>query len=150
MPFETPYGWVKRQRGFTKKGYSSMLWSLRKRGVVKILSKNGQKFLQITSKGHLEALLSKAGISKPLKWDGKWRLFMFDIPEDYKLKRDKIRRLLKKNNFYKLQASVFISPYPLNREAIQYLKETGLISFIRILRVDEMDSDVELKKKFGL
>ena len=56
----------------------------------------------------------------------------------------------KKNGFYKLQASVFVSPHPLNREAIKYLKETGLYSYVRILRVDEADDDRDLRKKFGL
>ena len=150
LPLETPYNWVKRQRGTTKKGYASILSNLQKRGAVKIISKNGKRFLEITAKGQLEVLLSKVGVTKPLKWDGKWRLFIFDIPEDQRDKRDLLRRLLKRNNFCKLQASVFINPYPLNREAIDYLRETGLYEFIRILRVDEMDNDVELKKKFKL
>jgi len=49
-----------------------------------------------------------------------------------------------------LQASVFISPHPLNREALIYLRQSGLMEFIRILRVDEMDNDKRLRKKFGL
>ena len=48
------------------------------------------------------------------------------------------------------QASVFISPFRLNREAVWYLKKTGLIEYIRILRVDEMDEDKHLKKHFHL
>jgi hypothetical protein len=61
-----------------------------------------------------------------------------------------LRALLLKNNYYKLQDSVYINPYPLNREAIKYLKDTGLIEFIRIIRVDELDEDHDLKKRFGL
>jgi CRISPR-associated endonuclease Cas2 len=75
---------------------------------------------------------------------------MFDIPEDHRDKRDKLRRLLKRNNFIKLQASVFISPYALNKQAVEYLKETGLDEYIRILRVDAIDKDEDLKKKFKL
>ncbi len=75
---------------------------------------------------------------------------MFDIPESSKSKRSLLRRLLKKNNFCKLQASVYINPYPLNREAVEYLKETGLIEYIRILKVEELDNDIELLKKYGL
>ena len=75
---------------------------------------------------------------------------MFDIPEGSRDKRDKLRRLLQRSKFVKLQASVFISPFVLNREAISYLKRTGLIDYIRILRVDEIDDDKILRKHFSL
>ena len=123
---------------------------LKRRGFVKTVTKQGKHFLQLTAKGELEILMQKAGIEKTKKWDGKWRLVVFDIPEDANSKRDLLRRLLKRNQFTKLQASVFISPYPLNREAVGYLKQSGLISYIRLLRVEEIDDDRALKKKFGL
>ena len=84
------------------------------------------------------------------RWDGKWRLVIFDIPESSREKRDHLRYLLKQNKFCKLQASVFISPYPLNREALEYLQFSKLFDYIRILRVDEMDNDSDLRKKFKL
>jgi hypothetical protein len=49
-----------------------------------------------------------------------------------------------------LQDSVYANPYPLNREAVKYLEETGLSEYIRIIKVEEMDNDRDLKKKFGL
>ena len=75
---------------------------------------------------------------------------MFDIPEENEDKRNFFRWLLKRNNFIELQHSVYINPYPLNRDVISYLKKTGLIEYIRILKVEEMDSDKNLRKKFNL
>ena len=95
-------------------------------------------------------LLIKAKMEKPKVWDGYWRMIIFDIPEDNHKDRDKLRGLLKRNDFVMLQASVFISPYPLNREAIAYLKQTGLKAYIRIIKVSELDDDVDMKKKFNL
>jgi len=135
----------------TKNTFTSLAYSLVRRGLIKVENKNNEKFLKLTQKGEIEALLVKARLNqKPTKWDGKWRLVLFDIPEESNKKRDFIRRLLKKNNFYKLQASVYINPYPLNREAVTYLNESGLIEFIRILKVEEMDNDKDLKKHFEL
>ena len=119
-------------------------------GSISVTRKNNQKFIKITSKGQLELLLQKAKIAKRGDWDGKWRLVIFDIPEASKEKRDKLRKLLKQNSFYKLQASVYISPYQLNREALIYLQKIGLIDYIRILRVDEMDNDKKFIKHFKL
>ncbi len=130
---------------------SNVLYYLAKKGLIKIVDKHNERFIKLTNKGQLEALLSKARLKgERKKWDGKWRLIVFDIPEESREKRNHFRWLLKHNGFFKLQASVFISPYPLNREAVDYLKETGLINYIRILKVEEMDNDKDLRKHFSL
>lgn len=149
-PFESPYKWIKRAGGMSYRGYYKSVHNLKKRGVVKIFQKNGEKLIQLTAKGQIEALLAKAVTPVKQKWDGKWRLILFDIPESSRDKRDLIRWILKKNNFIKLQASVFISPYAIRREAIEYLKKTKLIDYIRILRSDELDFDRDLRKFFHL
>ena len=43
---------------------------------------------------------------------------------------------MRQNNFVKLQASVYINPFPLNAQAVEYLKNSGLMEYIRNLRVD--------------
>ncbi len=154
-PFESKMGYYKRLF-FGKVPYrtfASALNSLERRGIIKIYKDtSGEKFIKLTHKGQLETLLLKAkqGVNCHGKWDGKWRLVIFDIPEDAREKRNEFRILLKKNSFKGLQASVFISPYPLNREAITYLRESKLIQYIRILKVEEMDSDKDLKRHFNL
>lgn len=130
--------------------FKAIFYRLQKRGLLKFIQYKQSSFIRLTKKGELEALLNKVKIQRTKAWDGKWRLFVFDIPEKAKDVRDKLRHLLKKNNFVKLQASVFISPYAFNREAIDYLKESKLIDYIRIMRVDEMDYDSDLLKRFNL
>lgn len=131
--------------------FKSAAYYLMKKGWIKLVDKDNERFIRLTKHGQLEALLAKARLpEKPDKWDGKWRLIIFDIPEDSHDKRDFFRHLLKRNNFKKLQASVFVNPYPLNREAVAYLKETGLIKFIRIIKVEELDDDMDLRKHFNL
>lgn len=149
-PLETKHGWAKRLRGIDPDSYSRTLRRMKDRGLIKIISKNDKKFIELTNKGQLQALLNKASLRPPKVWDGKWRLFIFDIPESSKDKRNILRQMLKNNNFFKLQASVYINPYPLNREALAYLKKSGLIAYIRILKVEEIDDDSQLLKRFGL
>lgn len=128
----------------------SAIYRLIKSGLIEVVDNRGEEYLKLTKLGETEALLLKAKMPKPLPWDGKWRLIIFDIPENFKKERNKLRRLLLANDYWKLQASVYISPNPINREAINYLKETGLISYIRLARIDELDEDRDLRKKFNL
>jgi len=150
-PLEYTEAWRRKQlRGYKNKQIYDSLHRFKTRGLVKEFSKNGKKIIRLTSKGQLEILLQKAKLERPGVWDGHWRMVVFDIPEDNHKDRDRLRGLLKRNDFVMLQASVFISPYPLNREAIEYLKQTGLKDYIRIIRADELDDDSDLKKKFNL
>ncbi len=149
----TPYQWRAKAlygKRFKYNTYRNILYGLRKRGLIKLVDKNNQRFIKLTGKGQLEALLAKVYYPLVAPWDGKWRIIMFDIPEESHAQRDKLRWLLKKQKFYYLQASVYISPHALNREAIQYLKESKLINYIRIIKVEEMDNDKDLKKYFKL
>lgn len=45
------------------------------------------------------------------KWDKKWRMVLFDIPETKKNIRDSLRRKLKELGFLEFQKSVFVYPY---------------------------------------
>jgi CRISPR-associated endonuclease Cas2 len=126
---------------------------LHERGWVKIVKeKNKIVSCSLTEKGKLEALFLKAKISKVKSgpWDRRWRVIIFDIPESAREQRDRFRKLLKINGFRLLQDSVFISPFPLNRDAIIYLNKTKLTDYIRIMRVDELDNEKDLIKKFSL
>jgi CRISPR-associated endonuclease Cas2 len=140
----------KSNRDCSKDYYRTAVYRLRHQGLIDIANNNGQKFLRLTRDGQLKVLVLKAVSIDRRKWDGKWRLVVFDIPEKARQERNQLRQLLKNNQFHKLQASVFISPFPLNLKAIEYLKETKLIDFIRILRVDKMDDDKDLRKQFSL
>ena len=146
----SPHDWIRKQMGYDDYKSKSLFYYLIKKGLISIEAKAGGRAIRLTRKGELEALLAKSVMAKPVRWDGKWRVVIFDIPESARHYRNRLRRLLKQRGFIQLQASVFISPYPLNREAISYLKETGLIKYIRILKVEEVDDDRDLRKKFKL
>jgi len=75
--------------------------------------------------GTLTLVLSKEGeqlaltydienmwIKRPSRWDNKWRIVMFDVPEPLKKVRDTLRMHFKNMEFYEFQKSVFVHPYP--------------------------------------
>lgn len=61
-----------------------------------------------------------------LKWDGWWRLIVFDIPESKRVVRNKLRRLLNKYGYGVWQKSIYLSPHPVTKEVNEYLKKNNL------------------------
>ncbi len=53
---------------------------------------------------------------KPKRWDGKWRIVVFDIPETRQRERKTLRQKLEALGFLPLQKSVFVYPYPCEDE----------------------------------
>lgn len=141
---------LQKSRYGKKASLNQSLYRLYKKGWLRSFDKQGQKFLKLTKDGQIEALLAKARIPVTGDWDGKWRIIFYDIPEGARSRRDLLRRLLKNNNYVRLQNSVYASPRPFNPEAVRYLKETKLIGYIKLVEVEHIDDDRKLKKRFHL
>lgn len=122
---------------------------LHKQGWLRVEYKETKKIIKLTKKGEIEALLQKSytdGMTK--KWDGKWRIVIFDIPENARGIRNRLRSLLKSFGFQALQASVYVYPFALNKAGIEFLKKSGLMRYIRFARIDAFDDDADLRKSF--
>lgn len=81
--------------------------------------KNGKEEFVVTEMGkhQLESyLLDDLRITPQKKWDEKWRVLMFDIPEKQKKARDAVSFTLNEVGMMTIQNSTFISPYPCKNE----------------------------------
>lgn len=102
---------------------------LRERGLLEEEREHsGRTILKLTQKGREEALLRSDEDNAQYNWDGKWRIIIFDIPEDKRLIRDLLRQRLKKWGFAQLQKSVWVT----KKDIIQTLRKT-----IKELEIDE-------------
>ncbi len=118
-----------------------------KRGL--LLKKQGK--FHLTPKGAAKIALLEAEYSvKKSKWDGRWRVLIFDIPEYRKSVRDKIRRTLMRVGFERLQDSVWAYPYDCE-DLVALLKADFRIGKdVLYMIVDELERDWRLRKAFGL
>jgi len=108
-----------------------------------ILSENGK---QRTSQFNIE----KLEIKKPQKWDNKWRIVMFDIPEKLKKIRDSLRFHFQEIGLLELQKSVLVYPYPCYKEIEFILEFYNARKYVRFVLAEKIDNELHLKKKFGL
>lgn len=67
---------------------------------------------------------------KPKKWDRKWYIVVFDIPEHKRQIRNVLRNKLKALGFGMLQASVWISPYPYLGDVEEIVKSYNLERYV--------------------
>ncbi len=107
--------------------------------------------IYLTKKGYLEILKYQIQ-RKHLKWDGKWRIVIFDIPEEKRNYRNFLRNILRWFGFRELQKSVWVFPYDIRGKIKELFKIQGLKieDDVRFLTVDEIDQDDDLRSEFGL
>ncbi len=126
---------------------------LKKHGLICFEKTSRGTFARLTQKG--EDKLRKFQIlgyklKKPKKWDGKWRMLIFDIKESRKGTRDKIRFTLKRIGFLRLQDSVWVYPYDCEDLVILMKADFKIGKDLLYLIVDTIEGDIEIKKYFEL
>ena len=139
---------IKRRRlnEIVKEFYNNRLISFKE-------NKEGLAEIILTKEGEQKALrfkIDEIKIKKPAKWDGEWRVVIFDIPERLKKAREALRNKLTNLGFMKLQESVFVFPHECEDE-INFIVEVFLIRpFVRFMRVKSFTNEEQLRVKFEL
>ena len=110
-------------------------------------------FLRLTPKGEQTLgmlTLRDHRLKKPKRWDGKWRVLIFDVPEERRTLRDKIRRTLVAIGFVRLQDSVWLYPYDCEDVLVLLKADLKIGKQLLYLIVDAMEYDIPYRKAFGL
>ncbi len=122
---------------------------LTKRGLLKFqdgyysLTSDGKRILK-----HWQ--MSNYQIKHPKKWDGKWRVVIFDIPEKKRAIRREMRRIFIEAGFQRLQDSVWIYPYDCE-DVIGLMKmDMGIGKYLLYMIVDQLENDRFLRMDFDL
>jgi len=114
---------------------------------------NGKPRVVLTEKGkkYFEKMLFEDScIPDPEKWDGVWRFVLFDIPVNHTRARDALRFRLRTLGFYQYQKSVWVYPYPCEKEILFVADYFGVGEFVEIMEVSHLTKDAELRKHFKL
>jgi DNA-binding transcriptional regulator PaaX len=144
----------KLKNNYPKKKVYNAFQTLLKKGDIKIERKGKQIYIYLTEKGKARAgwlQINDLKIKRPKKWDGKWRIVIFDISQLKKFYREAFRGKLKELGFYPLQKSVWVYPFDCQAE-IELLREFFGFSKkeLRLIVAEDIGEAEELKKFFGL
>lgn len=134
--------------------YPETIKRMKQKGLINFVHKDGELKFILTIKGKSVAqnlfLQDYKSLKRPSEWDGKWRMVMFDIPEEKRKLRNILRFHLKKVGFLQIQGSVWIYPYPC--EEIVALIKTNF-NFSReviYITTESFENDNKFKKIFKL
>lgn len=115
---------------------------LRERGWVETYKSEGKIIVKLTHKGHTQLKIEKA--IKENKWDGSYRLVIFDIPEKHRKIRNVFRHRLKEWGLRPWQKSVWVSKKDIAKPLREFIKELGIEDWVLVL----ISKDVGSVRKF--
>lgn len=142
----------KEWRKFNVSYLKRNLKRLAEQKIVEVVEENGEEVIKLTSKGKTKFLrfqMEDLSLRMP-RWDGKWRIVLYDISKFRKHQQEQFRRLIKDMNFFPLQKSVYLTPYPCS-EQIAYLREYfGIGDEVILIRADNLEDEEVYKEYFGL
>lgn len=140
-------GFLPRQRQdeYTRSSASKMV----KKG---LLAYDGKRY-RLTADG--ERMLHRwqmidSKLDRPKRWDGKWRVMIFDIPEKLKGKRNALTRLLRQGGFRRLQDSVWVYPYDCEDILTLLKTDLGVGKYVLYMIVEELENDKRLRQEFAI
>lgn len=123
------------------------------RKLISIKKEGDESVITLSEEGRKEILkfnLEKFKISRPKKWDNKWHVVIFDVNEAKRSLRDTLRWKMKTLGFFPLQKSVFIHPYPCEKE-IAFLRQIYNIgNEVSVFTATNLEEEDYLKKHFNL
>lgn len=138
---------------FEPRYLKNKLKELKEEKLVTIEEENGKEVVKISQEGKRylkKRELDNLKIKKPKKWDKKWRMVMFDIPDDLKKAREYFRGDLERLGLIAVQESVYIYPYPCFTEVNIYREMYGIKDFVRFALVKGIEREEEFIKTFNL
>lgn len=144
-----------RKEKISKKQIRRVLKNLEKKEIIHLKEKDDKVYVYLKDKNN--PLLLKYSTKRLLdfkkrekKWDGRWILVFFDVPEIQRNKRDYLRRFLDKLGFYRYQKSVYVFPYECKNEVnlIKKIVEGG--KYIKYLVTEEIEDEDTIKTFFKI
>lgn len=145
----------RHRRYFDREDFEKKAAYFKRRGYIDFRkrSEDGTMEIRLTKAGETQMVKRFLGDLKIIpqeKWDGVWRMAIFDVPEQDRWSRDGLRDRLKRMGFYPLQKSTFVFPYPC-REELEFLTRLYNVgSHLRFLETNTLSFDKDLKEFFCL
>jgi hypothetical protein len=139
--------WKKYNKAYLRRS----LKRLEKQGIVAFREDEDKAIIRITKFGEQKILkhaLEHFEIKKPRFWDGRWRLIIYDVPRKKKYFQDLFRRTIKKLGLYRLQHSVYLTPFDCKKQIDLLKSYFGVKEEVLYFVLDRFEDDTKYKRYF--
>lgn len=124
---------------------------LKQQGLINTFVENKERFIELTPKGIKRLKKNKVDnlkIEKPKKWDGRFRMVIFDIPEKDRPMRDGVRHALDSVGFKQIQKSVFVFPFECKEEIEVICSYFSVKKYLKYLVADIIEGEEDIIRYF--
>lgn len=128
-----------------------VLYYMKSQGLIATTTNDYEHGLLVTKKGkgRLEqASYDNLVIGSPEKWDKRWRIVFFDIPEQCRIGRRQLIHKLKLLGFIQLQRSVWVHPFPCRQEIELVTSTYNVQKYVSYIEASSIDNQIALEKRF--
>ena len=139
------------RRSIDRNDFLRKIYYWRERGLIETFVENKERYIELTLKGKKilkEVVFNNLKIDIPKRWDGKWRMVIFDIPEENKNSRDIVREKLKQIGFLRIQKSVYLFPYECTKEIVFLAERLDIKNNVLISILEIIQGERKIIKKF--
>jgi len=117
-----------------------------------LISKTSENHFSLTLQGKIEILKStkRKFYFNEKKWDKKWRILAFDIPEKNRRTRRQLRELLYVMGFKAVQKSIWITPFNIKFSELKQLFDVRLEEKLLFFVTNQITEEKKVKKIFNI
>ncbi|KKW47822.1 MAG: Transcriptional regulatory protein, repressor-type [Candidatus Kaiserbacteria bacterium GW2011_GWA2_58_9] len=125
------------------------IYEARRRGYVRgvgeryALSDIGRRLVE-------EGKLWELKISVPKRWDGRWHIVAFDIPQELSKARIPFIRHLQNLGLVFYQRSLWIHPHPCADEVREIANFHGVLPHVSFITATHVDGSADLQRRFKI
>lgn len=144
--------WTRREAN--RKRTREALERLRKRRLIVYEERGKETYLKITREG--KTIIRRFAFDEmtlPIsdRWDNRWRLVIFDIPESKAKERKILHDRLAALGFHNLQKSVLVYPHPCRDEVDFMSTFLDVLPYVLYLETNDLGQrEGTIRKHFGL
>lgn len=127
---------------------------LKAKGLIEFIEKEGRRYARLTDAGRSAFLFEQQKLAmlsqNKRRWDKRWRVVIFDIPEKRKHVRDRLCSIMRLCGFVMLQNSVWVYPHKCEEFVSLAKAELRLGGSVLYLVVESIDNEKKLRARFKL
>lgn len=131
-----------------------VLTRLKMKGEIEFEERDGKQYARLTERGEEALALGQQKMllatSKSRKWDRRYRLVMFDVPERRKKIRERLRFQMREVGFLRIQDSAWLYPYDCEEFMALLKADLHIGKDVLYAVVEEIENDTWIRKHFGL